>query len=144
MRSCTRWRFPQDKLALPYMTPTYDEPEFVVRNIWRLYGGWWNGDPAELKPAPAATLATEMVNLVRRSQAATRPSRRTGSQRGPSNRLPPGGNGVPGRTRLTVMFTKCGPPFTANVATKRPPSWPRASIMGAVRESEAKLASEDG
>lgn len=56
-------KVPEDKLALPYMTPTYDEPEFVVRNIWRLYGGWWNGDPAELKPAPAATLATEIVNL---------------------------------------------------------------------------------
>ena len=37
----------------PYLRPIYDEPEFVVRNIWRLYGGWYDGDPSHLKPAPA-------------------------------------------------------------------------------------------
>jgi alkyl sulfatase BDS1-like metallo-beta-lactamase superfamily hydrolase len=41
----------------------YDEPEFVVRNIWRLYGGWWDGDPSHLKPAPARALATELTTL---------------------------------------------------------------------------------
>ncbi len=30
----------------PYLRPVYDEPEFVVRNVWRLYGGWWDGNPA--------------------------------------------------------------------------------------------------
>ena len=24
-----------------------------MRNIWRLYGGWYDGDPSHLKPAPA-------------------------------------------------------------------------------------------
>jgi glyoxylase-like metal-dependent hydrolase (beta-lactamase superfamily II) len=24
----------------PYLQPIYDEPEFVVRGVWRLYGGW--------------------------------------------------------------------------------------------------------
>jgi len=24
----------------------YDDPEFVVHNIWRLYGGWYDGNPA--------------------------------------------------------------------------------------------------
>ncbi|MDQ4005841.1 MAG: MBL fold metallo-hydrolase, partial [Actinomycetota bacterium] len=41
----------------PYLRPVYDDPEFVVRNIWRLYGGWWDGDPATLKPAPEAAVA---------------------------------------------------------------------------------------
>jgi alkyl sulfatase BDS1-like metallo-beta-lactamase superfamily hydrolase len=53
-----------DLLALPYLRPVYDEPEFVVRNVWRLYGGWWDGDPAQLKPAPKAALAAELVGLV--------------------------------------------------------------------------------
>ena len=48
-------------LEKPFMQPTYDEPEFVVRNIWRLYGGWYDGNPAHLKPArdsdPAAAVA---------------------------------------------------------------------------------------
>jgi alkyl sulfatase BDS1-like metallo-beta-lactamase superfamily hydrolase len=41
----------------------YDEPEFVVRNIWRLYGGWYDGNPANLKPAREAALATELAAL---------------------------------------------------------------------------------
>jgi alkyl sulfatase BDS1-like metallo-beta-lactamase superfamily hydrolase len=47
----------------PYLQPVYDDPEFVVRNVWRLYGGWWDGNPASLKPARDADLATEVVQL---------------------------------------------------------------------------------
>jgi alkyl sulfatase BDS1-like metallo-beta-lactamase superfamily hydrolase len=54
---------PAEALDKPWLRPVYDEPEFVVRNIWRLYGGWWNQDPAELKPAPRTALATELVGL---------------------------------------------------------------------------------
>jgi len=50
-------------LEKPYLRPTYDEPEFVIRNIWRLYGGWWDGNPSRLKPAPDGTLARELANL---------------------------------------------------------------------------------
>ena len=56
-------RVPAELLAKPYLRPTYDEPEYVVRNIWRLYGGWWDGDPSTLKPAPATRLAQEVVEL---------------------------------------------------------------------------------
>jgi alkyl sulfatase BDS1-like metallo-beta-lactamase superfamily hydrolase len=35
----------------------------VVRNIWRLYGGWWDGNPATLKPAPESALARELSDL---------------------------------------------------------------------------------
>ena len=56
-------RAPQHLLDRPYLRPVYDEPEFVVRNIWRLYGGWWDGDPAHLKPAPARALAEELATL---------------------------------------------------------------------------------
>ncbi|MGC2486574.1 MAG: alkyl sulfatase dimerization domain-containing protein [Acidimicrobiales bacterium] len=47
----------------PYLQPYYDEPEFIVRNIWRLYGGWWDGNPANLRPAHERALAEELVNL---------------------------------------------------------------------------------
>jgi alkyl sulfatase BDS1-like metallo-beta-lactamase superfamily hydrolase len=45
------------------MRPFYDEPEFVVRNIWRLYGGWWDGAASRLKPSPDAVLASELSRL---------------------------------------------------------------------------------
>jgi glyoxylase-like metal-dependent hydrolase (beta-lactamase superfamily II) len=56
-------RPPADLEARPYLRPVYDEPEFVVRNIWRLYGGWWDGNPATLKPAPERALAAELARL---------------------------------------------------------------------------------
>jgi glyoxylase-like metal-dependent hydrolase (beta-lactamase superfamily II) len=54
---------PDDVLAKPYLRPLYDEPEFVVRNIWRQFGGWWDGAPSRLKPAPDAVLAVELAAL---------------------------------------------------------------------------------
>jgi glyoxylase-like metal-dependent hydrolase (beta-lactamase superfamily II) len=56
-------RAPEHLLARPYLRPIYDEPEFVVRNIWRYYGGWFDGDPSHLKPAPASALAHEIAEL---------------------------------------------------------------------------------
>ena len=54
---------PPELLAKPYLRPIYDEPEFVVRNVWRLFGGWYDGNPAHLKPAPQAALAAELADL---------------------------------------------------------------------------------
>lgn len=54
---------PPETLELPYLRPLYDEPEFVVRNIWRLYGGWWDGNPARLKPASDAAVGAEVAAL---------------------------------------------------------------------------------
>jgi alkyl sulfatase BDS1-like metallo-beta-lactamase superfamily hydrolase len=56
-------RAPADLLAKPYLLPKYDDPEFVVRNIWHLYAGWFDGNPAHLKPAPERELATELAAL---------------------------------------------------------------------------------
>jgi len=54
---------PEALLERPYLRPVYDEPEFVVRTVWRLYGGWYDGNPAHLKPAPDAALAAELASL---------------------------------------------------------------------------------
>ncbi len=70
---------PEQTLARPYLRPNYDEPEFVVRNIWRLYGGWWDGNPAWLKPPPDALLAAEGGRARRRRSQASR----GGPRRGP-------------------------------------------------------------
>ena len=54
---------PAHLMERPYLQPVYDEPEFVVRTVWRLYGGWWDGNPATLKPAPERALALELAEL---------------------------------------------------------------------------------
>ena len=54
---------PSHLLDRPYLRPVYDEPEFIVHTVWRLYGGWWDGNPASLKPAPEHALAAELAAL---------------------------------------------------------------------------------
>jgi alkyl sulfatase BDS1-like metallo-beta-lactamase superfamily hydrolase len=54
---------PAGLLDRPWLKPVYDEPEFIVRNLWRLYGGWYDGNPAHLKPAPEAAVAAELASL---------------------------------------------------------------------------------
>ena len=56
-------RLPDDLAGLVYLQPTYDEPEFVVRNIWRLYGGWYDGNPSRLKPPSDVSVAHETAAL---------------------------------------------------------------------------------
>jgi alkyl sulfatase BDS1-like metallo-beta-lactamase superfamily hydrolase len=47
----------------PYLRPVYDHPQFIVRNVWRRYGGWHDGEPDHLLPSPRRELATEWVRL---------------------------------------------------------------------------------
>ncbi len=54
---------PAELADRPYLQPVYDHPQFVVRNIWRLYGGWYDGDPDQLLPAPRRQQAREWVAL---------------------------------------------------------------------------------
>jgi alkyl sulfatase BDS1-like metallo-beta-lactamase superfamily hydrolase len=54
---------PSHLLERAWLRPVYDEPEFVVRNLWRLYGGWYDGNPAHLNPSPDAVLAEEVAAL---------------------------------------------------------------------------------
>lgn len=56
-------RAPDELTQKPYLRPIYDEPEFVVRNTWRLYGGWYDGNPARLHPAPDASVGAEVAAL---------------------------------------------------------------------------------
>jgi glyoxylase-like metal-dependent hydrolase (beta-lactamase superfamily II) len=53
----------------PFLQPVYDEPEFVIRTVWRRYGGWWDGNPATLKPARERVLAAEIASLAGGAQA---------------------------------------------------------------------------
>ncbi len=56
-------RVPTEQLEKPYLRPMYDEPEFLIHNIWRQFGGWWDGAPARLKPSPDDVLAHEIATL---------------------------------------------------------------------------------
>lgn len=54
---------PPEYLEKPYLRPKYDDPEFLVRGIYHFYAGWFDGNPAHLKPARTADLASELARL---------------------------------------------------------------------------------
>jgi alkyl sulfatase BDS1-like metallo-beta-lactamase superfamily hydrolase len=56
-------RPPAHLAGRPYLQPVYDEPEYAVRNLWRLSGGWYDGEPAHLQPAPSAEIGREVAEL---------------------------------------------------------------------------------
>jgi len=47
----------------PWLRPIYDHPEFVARNVYRLYGGWYDGDPANILPAHSEEIAVALVSV---------------------------------------------------------------------------------
>ncbi len=117
-------RVPAELEARPYLRPVYDEPEFIVHTVWRQYGGWWDGNPATLKPAPERALAAELAALAGGPGAladralellatpATRPSPRRPSSAAP--RRPPG------RARLAGRPRRRGHPAGAPGGLRRP------------------------
>jgi alkyl sulfatase BDS1-like metallo-beta-lactamase superfamily hydrolase len=44
-----------------WLQPIYDHPEFIARNVYRLYGGWYDGDPANILPAHSHDIAEQLV-----------------------------------------------------------------------------------
>jgi alkyl sulfatase BDS1-like metallo-beta-lactamase superfamily hydrolase len=56
-------RAPEHLEERPFLRPVYDDSQYIVRNIWRLYGGWYEGDPARLRPAPESQQAEEVAML---------------------------------------------------------------------------------
>ena len=55
---------PDPELARrPFLRATYDHPKFIVRNLVRLWGGWWNGNAADLLPATPEAQAREIAAL---------------------------------------------------------------------------------
>ena len=53
---------PAHLLDRPYLRPVYDHPQFLVRNVWRRYGGWYDGEPDQLLPAPRSEQAAAWID----------------------------------------------------------------------------------
>ena len=56
-------KVPTRYIAKPYLLAKYDDPEFLVRGIYHFYAGWFDGNPAHLKPARHSDLAMELARL---------------------------------------------------------------------------------
>ncbi|MGA2286270.1 MAG: alkyl sulfatase dimerization domain-containing protein [Dehalococcoidia bacterium] len=54
---------PADLVQKPFLQPIYGHPKFIIQGVWRQYGGWYDGDPADFFPASTAEQAVEVVKL---------------------------------------------------------------------------------
>jgi alkyl sulfatase BDS1-like metallo-beta-lactamase superfamily hydrolase len=54
---------PPASMEKPYLKPVYDDPRFLIRSVWRRYGGWWDGEFDTLLPAGKAEQGAEWVAL---------------------------------------------------------------------------------
>jgi alkyl sulfatase BDS1-like metallo-beta-lactamase superfamily hydrolase len=54
---------PDELMQKPWLRPVYDDPRFLIRMVWRRYGGWWEGEFDQLLPAPKADQASEWIAL---------------------------------------------------------------------------------
>jgi len=58
-----RVELPEELMQRPFLKPIYDDAHFLIRMIWRRYGGWWDGEYDTLLPASKADLASTWVQL---------------------------------------------------------------------------------
>ncbi len=111
-RSSRPSRAPADLLDRPYLGPIYDEPEFVIRNVWRLFGGWYDGDPSHLKPPPTATFAGEVAELAGGARALAARAEALADARRPAPRRAPRRARGAGRAATTRSCTAPAPTST--------------------------------
>lgn len=56
-------QIPTHLLHKPYLRASYDHPQFIIRNLWRLYGGWWDRRFSSLLPGNLKDLSNQVVSL---------------------------------------------------------------------------------
>ena len=64
-------KLPPSLLSRPYLRPVYDDPSFIVRNVWRLYGGWYSGFLPDLRPVEHSRIGHVLADLVLKAAAST-------------------------------------------------------------------------
>ena len=54
---------PPELAAKPWLQSVYGHPQFIIHGVWRQYGGWWDGNPANFFPAQTQAQAEEIVRV---------------------------------------------------------------------------------
>ncbi|MHA7682574.1 alkyl sulfatase dimerization domain-containing protein [Cupriavidus sp. PET2-C1] len=55
---------PPELFDQPWMRPTYGDPSYIARDIYRSENGWWDRNPTSLHPAPPERAAAEIVAAI--------------------------------------------------------------------------------
>lgn len=55
---------PPDLFGVPWMAPTYGDPLWIVRDVWRSENGWWDRNATTLHPAPREAAAVALARAI--------------------------------------------------------------------------------
>lgn len=122
----------------PWLQPIYDHPEFIARNVYRIYGGWWNGDAADMLPAHSHDVAAELIGATGADGilARARKLRDDGDLQIACHLVDFVRKGDPDNKEAWELWRDL---FTARAETERS-LMARGAFKAAVRDAEAKLA----
>lgn len=56
--------YPPEMFDQPWMRPTYGDPDYIVRDIYREENGWWDRNPTTLHPAPPVDAAAAVLSAI--------------------------------------------------------------------------------
>lgn len=59
-----RIRFPDELFAVEWMKPTYGDPSYIVRDIYRSENGWWDRNPTTLHPEAPEAVAEAVAGAI--------------------------------------------------------------------------------
>lgn len=56
--------YPQELFGVEWMKPTYGDPSYIVRDIYRSENGWWDRNPTTLHPAPPEAAGAAIADAI--------------------------------------------------------------------------------
>jgi len=59
-----RIRFPDELFGVDWMKPTYGDPGYIVRDIYRSENGWWDRNPTSLHPEAPETIGRAVADAI--------------------------------------------------------------------------------
>lgn len=59
-----RIKFPEEFFGVEWMRPTYGDPSYIVRDIYRSENGWWDRNPTSLHPEAPEVVASAMADAI--------------------------------------------------------------------------------
>jgi len=57
-------RFPPELFDTPWMQPTYGDPHWIARDVWRSENGWWDRNPTTLHPSAPVDVGRAIAEAI--------------------------------------------------------------------------------
>lgn len=61
--------FPPELFEAPWMAPTYGDPAWIARDVYRSENGWWDRNPTNLHPSPREDADSAIAQAITDKQA---------------------------------------------------------------------------